>query len=86
MEERIAAACEFGATHASLAFDPTGARVFEMASRRLALTTGRADQILRVARSIANLAHSEILKGNHVAEAAQYGHIYWLDPSHLVAA
>ena len=86
MDARIAAAREFGTTHTSTAFDPIAERVFEMATRRLTFTTGRTIQMVRVARSIANLAQSDILKGCHVAEAAQYGHIYWFDPARLAAA
>jgi hypothetical protein len=76
---------EIPAFDPSTKFDPIAERVFEMATRRLTFTTGRTDQIIRVARSIANLAHSDILKGCHVAEATQYGHIYWFDPARLAA-
>lgn len=43
MTEGIAAACDFGAAHTCLMLDPSAERIFEMAIRGLALTTGRGD-------------------------------------------
>jgi magnesium chelatase family protein len=43
-----------------------------MALRRLSLTPGQWGHILQVARAIANLDASDILKARHIAEAVQY--------------
>ncbi len=70
--ERLRAAREFGLSHTSLDMDDSGARVAEMALRRLSLTPGQWERILKVARAIANLDASDTLKGKHIAEAVQY--------------
>jgi magnesium chelatase family protein len=44
----------------------------KMVLRRLSLTYGQHEAVLRIARSIANLGASEHLKAKHVAEAVQY--------------
>jgi magnesium chelatase family protein len=69
---RVAAAQGFGVARTSLEMDDLGARVAEMALRRLSLTPGQWERILRVARAIANLDASELLKAKHIAEAVQY--------------
>lgn len=70
---RVAAAREFGKTHLSLDLsDDSAYRTFEMAARRLGLSIGTGQRILRVARTIANLDASPIVKGKHIAEAVQY--------------
>lgn len=71
--KRVEAAREFGKTHLSIELTEESAyRIFEMAARRLGLDFGCGQQILRVARTIANLDVSPVLKGKHVAEAVQF--------------
>ena len=73
MVKRIAAAREFGKTHTAVDLeDPIAFRTMEMACRRLSLTAGQYNAMLRAARAIANLDQSEKLKAKHVAEAVQY--------------
>jgi predicted ATPase with chaperone activity len=70
---RVAAAREFGKTHLSTDLsDDSAHRTFEMVMRRLSLNFGTGQRILRVARTIANLDASPVLKAKHVAEAVQY--------------
>lgn len=70
---RVAAAREFGKTHTSIDLtDDSAHRTFEMVVRRLGLDFGIGQRILRVARTIANLDGSDLLKAKHVAEAVQY--------------
>jgi magnesium chelatase family protein len=71
-EKRVGAAIEYGKTHASLETDDAGRRLLEMAIRRMSLTNGQYQAIMRVARVIANLDASEWLKAKHIAEAVQY--------------
>ena len=52
--------------------DESAHRTFEMLARRLSLDVGTGQRILRVARTIASLDFSPVIKGIHVAEAAQY--------------
>ena len=69
MDARIAAARAFGATHQSVELrDDATIRMIEMALRRLSLTAGQYNAVLRTARAIANLDASEHLKAKHVAE------------------
>jgi predicted ATPase with chaperone activity len=70
---RVAAAREFGRQHLSIDLtDDSAYRTFEMVIRRLGLSIGTGQCILRVARTIANLDGSECLKAKHIAEATQY--------------
>jgi magnesium chelatase family protein len=70
---RVAAAREFGKAHTSIELkDDAAVRTAEMVLRRLALTAGQWQRVLRTARAIANLDHSAELKAKHVAEAVQY--------------
>jgi magnesium chelatase family protein len=52
--------------------DDSGERTLEMAMRRLALSARAHDRILKVARTIADLDHSEAVSAKHLAEAVQY--------------
>jgi predicted ATPase with chaperone activity len=70
---RVAAAREFGKSHLSIDLaDDSAYRTFEMASRRLGLSVGSGQRILRVARTIANFDASSVLKAKHIAEVVQY--------------
>ncbi|MEJ1934752.1 YifB family Mg chelatase-like AAA ATPase [Nostoc sp. NIES-2111] len=52
--------------------DDTGRNLLEAAIRKLGLSARASDRILKVARTIADLAGEDELKPNHVAEAIQY--------------
>jgi len=52
--------------------DPKGQRLLETATERLGLSARAYTRILRVARTIADLAGEETLHSGHVAEAIQY--------------
>ena len=83
MRARIAAAREFGRSNQSLALtDDAAIRTMEMAARRLGLSAGQYNHVLRTARAIANLDQSPTLKAKHVAEAVRYradAYLYRLD-------
>ncbi len=62
------------------ALDDTGERTLEMAVRRMNLSARAHDRLLRVARTIADLAHSEVVSAKHLAEAVQCRNLdrnYW---------
>ena len=62
------------------ALDEAGERTLEMAVRRLGLSARAHDRILRVARTIADLAGGGAVSARHVAEAVQYRGLdrnYW---------
>jgi predicted ATPase with chaperone activity len=72
-EMRVRAAKLYGETHQDLALEDDAAmRTMELALRRLSLTYGQYQAVLRTARAIANLDSADKLKARHVAEAIQY--------------
>lgn len=52
--------------------DAKGSRLLEAAIRRLALSARGYDRVLKVARTIADLAGADRIEAGHLAEALQY--------------
>ena len=62
------------------ALEDSGERTLEMAVRRMGLSARAHDRILKVARTVADLAGAESVAAKHVAEAVQYRSLdrnYW---------
>jgi magnesium chelatase family protein len=62
------------------ALDDAGERTLEMAVRRMGLSARAHDRILKVARTVADLDHSDRVTAKHLAEAVQYRSLdrnYW---------
>jgi hypothetical protein len=69
---RISNARLLAALNKPKTLDDAGERTLEMCVRRLSLSAGQHDAIIRVARTIANLDSSPKVAARHVAEACQY--------------
>ena len=52
--------------------DDSSRQLLEMAIRKLGLSARASDRIIKVARTIADLAASEQIEPTHIAEAIQY--------------
>lgn len=62
------------------ALDEQGEKTLEMAVRRMNLSARAHDRILRVARTVADLDHSQAVTAKHLAEAVQFRNLdrnYW---------
>ena len=62
------------------ALDDAGERTLEMAVRRMGLSARAYDRILKVARTIADLASNDSMSAKHVAKPVQYRSLdrgYW---------
>jgi magnesium chelatase family protein len=61
--------------------DENGERTLELAMRKMGLSARAHDRLLKVARTIADLAASQAVAAKHLAEAVQYRSLdrsYWI--------
>jgi magnesium chelatase family protein len=52
--------------------DPAGRQLLDNAFEKLGLSARALDRVLKVARTIADLAGSDVVRSSHLAEAIQY--------------
>lgn len=69
---RVNAALHGRALRRHCKLDAKGSRLLEAAIRRLALSARGYDRVLKVARTIADLAGADTVGSDHLAEALQY--------------
>jgi magnesium chelatase family protein len=69
---RCNAHMQSGHLHKWCKLDDVSRNLLEAAIKKLGLSARASDRILKVARTIADLAGDDDLKANHVAEAIQY--------------
>jgi magnesium chelatase family protein len=55
-----------------LAVEPAAEKLLKAAMQQLYLSASAYHRVLKLARTIADLAESEVIAANHVAEAIQY--------------
>jgi predicted ATPase with chaperone activity len=71
-EEKMLARIEGMSHYNDLSLDKAGEVLLKVAIRELQIPARTARRVIRVARTIANLAHSERIQTCHLAEAIQY--------------
>ena len=69
---KLSALIEGRALTRRCALDPAGLRVLDSACRRFHLTARGCHRLMKVARTIADLAGAERVAAEHVAEAVQF--------------
>jgi magnesium chelatase family protein len=69
---RLNASLGLSAVHLHCRLDPAGRALSDRAMERLGLTARTLASVLKVARTIADLAGSDAIRASHLAEAIQY--------------